>query len=384
MRFRHADGTVVHLAYCTNVHPAEDLEGVFRQLARFAAPVRELLGTRLLGLGLWLAHGVAAELRADPAQADRLAGELARHGLEVVTLNGFPYGGFQREVVKKAVYRPDWAEPARLRYTADLAWTLARLLPPDARAGSVSTLPLCWRDRWNDDWWRLAREQLGELRAELARVERETGRTIRLAFEPEPGCVVETTEQAVEHLAGLDPGRYGLSLDTCHLAVAHEDPAAAVARTRSAGLPVVKLQASVALEAPVPADPETRRALAAFAEPRFLHQTRERGGGGTDDLDEAPARLPGTRPWRTHFHVPLHADVPAPLRSTREVLQGTLEQVFGGPAALTDHVEVETYTWDVLPSELRPRDDAGLVRGIAAELAWMREALLATGLKEIA
>ncbi|HEX6447363.1 MAG TPA: metabolite traffic protein EboE [Streptosporangiales bacterium] len=387
MRMRHADGTVVHLAYCTNVHTAEDLDGVLGQLGRYAGPVRERLGVPVLGVGLWLARDVATALTDDAAALDKLRAELAAYGLEVVTLNGFPYRGFGGDVVKRRVYVPDWSDPARLAYTLDLARILARLLPEDVTRGSVSTLPLGWRAPWFRDRQEAAAVQLHALADRLAALEAETGRSIRVGFEPEPGCVVETTEDAVTHLDGLGGERLGVCLDACHLAVAHEQPEQAFARLSAAGLPVVKLQASCALEAADPGDTATREALAAFAEPRFLHQTREPAATGlraVDDLDEAlwgRRALPGRKPWRVHFHVPLHADPAPPLASTRDVLTGTLGSLLGGPTARVEHVEVETYTWEVLPGGRG--SDADLVAGIAAELDWTRRQLIALGLTEV-
>ncbi|MBE1502245.1 sugar phosphate isomerase/epimerase [Amycolatopsis lexingtonensis] len=372
MRFRHRDGTLVHLAYCTNVHQAEDLDGVLTQLARFGEPVRERLGVPRLGLGLWLARPVASELVANPAAVARLRSELVTRGLEVVTFNGFPYQGFHDPVVKHKVYRPDWATPERTQYTLDLARLLTELMPEDAVRGSVSTLPLGWRTEWQDD-----RGQLELLAKGLAELER----PVRVAFEPEPGCVIETTAQAAALLSDVDTERLGVCLDTCHLAVGFEDPAAALGRLEAAGLDVVKLQASAALEAASPKDPATRRALESFVEPRFLHQSNEGAPPGADDLDLALAGgLPGEAPWRVHFHVPLHADPAPPLTSTRPVLAATLAELFGGATARTDHVEVETYTWQVLPDA--PADDAGLVAGIAAELDWTRRSLIELGLEE--
>lgn len=374
MRFRHPDGTLVHLAYCTNVHQAEDLDGVLAQLVRYGEPIRERLGADRLGLGLWLARPVAGELLADAGAVARLRGDLARRGLEVVTLNGFPYQGFHDPVVKRKVYRPNWATPERTRYTLDLAKLLAELMPEDVVRGSVSTLPLGWRTEWVSD-----NGQLGLLAEGLAAQAGDSGRPVRAAFEPEPGCVIETTAQAVRLLSEVDTEWLGVCLDTCHLAVAFEDAGEALARLAAAGLDVVKLQASCALQADRPADPATRQALASFVEPRFLHQSTESAPPGADDLDAALAgALPGERPWRVHFHVPLHADPPPPLSSTRPVLEATLAELFGGPVARTDHVEVETYTWQVLPDA--PTDDAGLVTGLAAELDWTRSRLLGLGL----
>ncbi|MFI1710498.1 metabolite traffic protein EboE [Streptomyces griseoruber] len=393
MRFRHGDGTTVHLAYCSNVHQAEDLDGVVRQLASHAEPVREALGADLLGIGLWLARDVVTELSARPGAVRRLRAELTARGLETVTLNAFPYEGFHREVVKKDVYLPDWTDPARLRYTVDCARVLAGLLPDDARRGSVSTLPLAWRTPWPAGARDTARRAMDQLAYQLGELERETGRTIRVGFEPEPGCVVENTVQAARELGGLDPERLGICLDTCHLAVQFENPAQALRRLADAGLPVVKVQASSALQADDPADPAARRALAGFAEPRFLHQTRtappgtgtgmDTGTGtdtdtrtviGVDDLPDALAGgLDPGSPWRVHFHAPLHAAPEPPLSTTTTELTVALRELLGGPRAVCDHVEVETYTWSVLPEQLRPQDREGLVAGIAAELAWSRD-----------
>jgi sugar phosphate isomerase/epimerase len=387
MRLRHTDGSTVHLAYCTNVHPAETLDGIVTQLSDYAEPVRRRLGADRLGVGLWLPADTAAQLAADPASVARLRRELDERGLETFTLNGFPYRGFHAPVVKRAVYVPDWSEPARLDYTLNLARVLAGLLPEDAVRGSVSTLPLAWRTAWSGVQRAAAARQLHELALGLKRLEQETGRVVRVAVEPEPGCLAETTEQALDVLAGTDRDWIGLCLDSCHLAVAHEDPADAVARLLDAGVAVVKLQASAALSAAQPADPLVREALLPFAEPRFLHQTREPGPDGVllgaDDLGPALAgALPGREPWRIHYHVPLHQQPEPPLSSTTEVLRETLAQLFGGPRALTDHIEVETYTWSVLLDDRRPDRAGDLAAGLAAEIDWTRRELLALGLRD--
>ncbi|MFC8849530.1 MULTISPECIES: metabolite traffic protein EboE [unclassified Micromonospora] len=388
MRLRHGGGETVHLGYCTNVHPAEDLAGILAQLDTYAVPVRRALDADRLGLGLWLAAPVAAALAADPAARRRLRAELTARGLEVVTLNGFPYAAFQAPVVKHAVYHPDWTTPERLAYTLDLARVLADLLPDDAARGSVSTLPLAWRNPWDAGRADAARRRLDALAAGLAAVERDTGRTVRVGFEPEPGCVVESTGQAAALLAGTDPQRLGVCLDLAHLACAWEEPAAALGRLAAAGLPVVKVQVSAAIEAPAGAAEALRR----WVEPRFLHQTRAAGCGhaadpadpayAADDLDAAlAARLPGA--WRVHYHVPLHAPPEPPLTATVPVLRAALAALFAGPVAGCDHLDVETYTWGVLPVQRRPRDDAELAAGIAAELAFARDELVAVGLTSL-
>ena len=400
MRFRHPDGSTVHLAYCTNVHPAETLDGVLAQLRDHCEPVRRRLGRDRLGIGLWLARDAARTLDSDPSALRGLRGELDRRGLEVVTLNGFPYEGFGAEEVKYRVYKPDWADPERLDHTTALARVLAGLLPDDVTEGSISTLPLAWRTAYDDARAETARTALRTLAERLDSLEDLTGRSIRIGLEPEPGCTVETTHDAIAPLTAIAHERIGICVDTCHLATSFEDPHTALDALAEARIPVVKSQLSAALHAEHPHLPEVRDALAAFDEPRFLHQTRTsptlnsvRAGGapiaaglrGTDDLGEALRGdvLPDAAPWRAHFHVPLHAAPAAPLTSTLPVLEAALTRLVGGPHPLTRHLEVETYTWQALPPELRPRDRGRLADGIAAELALARDLLTDLGLKEL-
>ncbi|GAB2713714.1 metabolite traffic protein EboE [Streptomyces bullii] len=388
MRFRHPDGSTVHLAYCTNVHPAETLDGVLAQLRDHCEPVRRRLGRDRLGIGLWLAKDAARALVTDPSALRGLRGELDRRGLEVVTLNGFPYEGFGAQEVKYRVYKPDWADAERLDHTTALARVLAALLPDDVTDGSVSTLPLAWRTAYDEPGAEAARTALLTLAERLDALEELTGRSIRVGLEPEPGCVVETTHDAVAPLTSIAHHRIGICVDTCHLATSFEDPHTALDALAAAGVPVVKSQLSAALHAEHPHLPEVREALAAFAEPRFLHQTRTAtatGLRGTDDLGEALSggALPDGGPWRAHFHVPLHAAPAAPLTSTLPVLKAALARLVGGPSPLTHHLEVETYTWQTLPPELRPRARAQLTDGIAAELTLARDLLTDLGLKEL-
>ncbi|WP_405554001.1 metabolite traffic protein EboE [Streptomyces canus] len=388
MRFRHPDGTTVHLAYCTNVHPAETLDGVLAQLRDHCEPVRRRLGRDRLGIGLWLARDAAHALVSDPSALRYLRTELDRRGLEVVTLNGFPYEGFGAEEVKYRVYKPDWTDPERLDHTTALARVLTGLLPDDVTEGSISTLPLAWRTAYDDGSADKARTALLTLAERLDALQELTGRSIRVGLEPEPGCVVETTGDAIAPLTAIAHERIGICVDTCHLATSFENPHTALDALTAARVPVVKSQLSAALHAEHPHLPEVREALAAFDEPRFLHQTRtgtSAGLRGTDDLGEALTgdALPDGAPWRAHFHVPLHAAPAAPLTSTLPVLTSALTRLVGGPHPLTRHLEVETYTWQALPPELRPRGRTQLADGIAAELTLARDLLTDLGLKEL-
>ncbi|MGN6240673.1 MAG: metabolite traffic protein EboE [Cellulosimicrobium cellulans] len=389
------------LSYCTNVHPAEDLDGVVEQLVTYAGPVRAAAGLDVLGVGLWMPATLAHRLAVSPADRAWLRAVLDEQGLQVHTLNAFPYGGFHADVVKLDVYTPTWAQPERLAYTLECAEVLADLLPDDSDtlAGSISTLPLAWREPWSDADDEAATRAFVALGAGLRDLRERTGKVVRVAVEPEPGCVLDTVDDVVAWLAArtgsgvpeegrIDPEHVGVCLDTCHLAVSFADrragTAATVRRITDAGLRVVKVQASAALHVDDPSDPAARAAVGAFAEKRYIHQVRELTAAGdvlaADDLPDAlgdgPApgpgdavghALPGEGPWRVHFHVPLHHEPAAPLAATTDVLRDAVDAVRAAPHGDEAHLDVETYTWSVLPEGAAT---ASLVAGIAAELRW--------------
>lgn len=366
------------LSYCTNVHPAEDLDGVIRQLREYAGPIRQRSGLDVLGVGLWIPAVLARRLAASPRDLDLLRGVLTEEGLQLHTVNAFPYGGFHNEVVKLDVYKPTWAERERLDYTMDCAEVLAALLP-EGVAGSISTLPLAWRASWTTADDDAATAAFVELGFRLSELRERTGRTVRVAVEPEPGCVLDTVADVVAWLGarierGIDPEFVGLCVDTCHLAVSFADPAGAINQINAAGLRVVKVQASAALHVADPASAAARQSLHAFAEPRYLHQVRELGLEGVltaDDLGEALNALPAEGPWRVHFHIPLHHVPAAPLETTTQVLKQTVAAIETTAYADEVHLDIETYTWSVLPG-----GQVGLVEGIAAEIEWAAAHLL--------
>ena len=374
MRFRHPDGSTIHLAYCTNVHPAEDPDGVIRQLDGVAGHVRRILDVPRLGVGLWLTATAAATLTGDPRQLDELRRALDRNGLEVGTLNGFPYGGFHDPVVKHAVYRPDWTDPRRLDFTRDLARILGRLLPDDVGSGAISSLPLGWAGWLDDDARRVAMANVARLADDLAVMADETGVAVRVGLEPEPGCVLHTASGVAEQVAPLAPW-VGVALDACHLAVEFEDPVEVAAALDVSGARAVKLQVASALRL-ADADTSVRRTtLARYDEPRFLHQTRGNGNGsvvGVDDVGLVDDDFPSGGEWRVHFHQPVHIGGP---ETTQDLLTEALSVFVGGAEPLTHILEVETYTWNVLPPDRRPTSDGALAEALADELSWTRDRL---------
>src|SRR5512134_145877 len=180
-----------HLTYCTNVHPGVRLAEVLANLRMHVAAVKREMQADRFGVGLWLASDAVRELE-HPGALTELHETLDAEGLYLLTLNGFPYGPFHGRSVKTSVYQPDWLEPERLAYTNRLASILATLLP-DSVDGSISTLPGAFKPRVRSlaDTKQIAGALLQHVRV-LHRIREETGKTIRLALEPEPCCMFET------------------------------------------------------------------------------------------------------------------------------------------------------------------------------------------------
>ncbi len=399
-----ANGTV-HLTYCSNIHPAESWRETHENIRVHAVEVkaRSAPGTPF-GLGLRLSARAASELLAAPGALAALRAELDDLGMYVFTLNGFPYGAFHGVPVKVDVYRPSFREPERVRYTLQLIEILSALLPQGV-PGSISTVPIGFRPEFAAP---AAREQaaahLLDCAAALFHVREAQGADIALALEPEPACALETTEEALAFLneglfcasalarfgarIGLAPApaeqalrqHVGLCFDTCHAAVEFEAPRAAVRAIAAAGVRLAKVQATTGLHVE-PLDAAQREALAAFADPVYLHQVvaRCRAADGSVqlarflDLDQALASLAAAehRPecWRVHFHVPVFARELTPFANTQDFLREALEQVMADRTC--DQIEVETYTWSVLPERYRlPLNEL-----IAGELAWVERTL---------
>src|SRR2546425_9876320 len=194
MRIRFPDGGRTILTYCTNVHAIEDLESVLAALSRYCAPVRRRLGVRRLSLGLWLSRRSASALVASPDARTQLREALEANGLELVTLNGFPYGDFHAERVKEEVYRPDWADVRRHHYTLDLAHILCELLPADVEEGTISTLPLTYAPTSRPSSAEDSATILAHLAVDLDRLAGRHGRRIRVWLEPEPDRLLETSD----------------------------------------------------------------------------------------------------------------------------------------------------------------------------------------------
>jgi sugar phosphate isomerase/epimerase len=354
-------------------------------------------------VGLRLSAAAAYELlgtRERPGPIEAFAQELESLGLYVFTLNGFPYGPFHGEPVKQAVYRPDWSDPERLRYTLTLAAILDRLLAGSiggADTGSISTVPGGFRPETRDPAVReRIAAQLIHCAIELWRRHQAGGALIRLALEPEPRCMLETTAEALaffgQHLlsdaaiartraaTGVSPAaagellrrHLGLCIDTCHAAVEFEDPGQLLASVKAAGICIAKLQVTTGLRV-APVNAAAIEALRGFADPVYLHQVVATTDGGLVrflDLPEAIAAFESgahhPHEWRVHFHVPVFQRELPPFVNTDTFLEPLLAGVLRD--GLCSHLEVETYTWSLLPPRYRARS---VTEAIASELRWV-------------
>ena len=372
----------LHLTYCLNIHPGETLAEHRAAIRLHAVAVKQRLAPqRPFGLGLRLGAAAAAELGA-PAARQQLRSELDALGLYAFTINGFPYGQFHGARVKENVYAPDWRTRERLDYTCLLADILAELVP-DGMSGSISTLPGSFK-AWihNDADVRAMAKNLVACAKYLAALREKTGREIHVGLEPEPFCFLETTDEVIRFFEGplatacADAAEreqvrrhLGVCLDTCHVALQFESPLVALRRYRAAGIRVSKIQLSAALEtAAASAD-----ALRPFDEPVYLHQTKARFMNGEllawPDLPDALpaiAQSESLETVRVHFHVPLFWEGGAPLRSTATDLSA---EFFREACAATEHLEVETYTFAVLPEAMRA---GGVVDCICREIEWVQ------------
>ena len=391
-------GDRFHLTYCSNIHPGETWSAVDGALRASLPRIRGLLGLDgPMGVGLRLSAAAAESL--DHPEAIATFRAFLRDGdYYVFTINGFPYGAFHGERVKEQVYLPDWRTQARLGYTNRLASILATLLDGmNGIEGSVSTVPGGFRSalRGEADVRAIAANMLRHA-AHLVTLRARTGSTLTLAIEPEPACFIENTDDALDFFnrflfdsesiaqvaretgvrMGVEEVRrhIGICLDACHVAVEFEDPLVVLARFRAAGIRLCKIQVSSALRLEGLDASGLLSALERFAEDTYLHQVVERTDGQLVQYLDLPQALAAAaqapslrREWRVHFHVPVFLPALPLCDTTQRELSILLHALKDQPDC--PYLEVETYTWDVLPAEHRTSD---MCTAIARELSWTR------------
>ena len=390
-----------HLTYSTLVHPADDWEQLYNSLVTYLPRVKErIAGNKAFGVCLRLSAKTAATLAGSAAERDKLKKFLADNNMYVYTVNAFVYGHFKGDLVKEQVYEPDWRSEERTGYTINVADVLADVGAP-GMALSIQSAPLGFKPRvTGDDVVKSYTDHVLRVVAHLIALQARTGRTVQLALEPEPYCFLETTDEtidyftkhlysgaAVEKLAKLAHipiseanealrRHLGIVYDICHQAVEYENISESLQKLVDAGIPVFKLQEAAALHIPEVTQPVVDT-LKRYAKTIYLTQTLERKDGkitkflNVDDAISAFEKNPGPREWRTHIHVPVFLDDLGQFRTTRFAIEDALR--FHKSKPLSPHLEVETYTWDMLPNSLKSGD---IVDYICRELEWVRGQLV--------
>jgi hypothetical protein len=376
-----------HLAYSTNVHRGETWNETFHALKQYTLAVRASVAPKEpFGIGLRLSDRASREL-IEPQTLASFRGWLDANDCYVFTINGFPFGKFHGGPVKEQVFAPDWTTSERLDYTNRLFDILAVLLPNDCE-GSVSTLPGSFKE------FATGEEQVDAIDLNLwrsvdhiAALSERSSRDLHLGVEPEPFGLFENTSETLRFFERLQSRRpaddrlarhLGVNYDTCHFAVEYEESGESLRALRAAGIRISKLHLSSALRtAPTR---ESVALLHSFADHVYLHQVIARTAGGDlrryKDLPIALAQSEPATEWRIHFHVPLYAELQMPLATTVDHVVGVLDWLAATPRGCS-HLEIETYTWEVLPEHLRSAD---LVDQLTREYEWTLRRLAERGL----
>jgi hypothetical protein len=394
-------GRLGHLSYSTLVHPGDDWAQMSQSLRTYVPQVKARVSpNQPFGLSLRLAATSAELLAKDKGARDALKQFIAEHDLYLYTVNAFPYGTFKDTVVKEQVYEPDWRSEERTRYTMNVADVIADVAP-EGVVTSIQTAPLGFKPRvTGPDVVAAYTENVLRVVAHLVGIEARTGKTIGLALEPEPYCYLDTTDEAigyfkdhiytgrsVERLAKLANipvsdaimalrRHLGVVFDIGHQSVGFEDIPTSLQKLVDAGVPILKLQEVTAMRMPQVTD-EVVEQLKRFAKTVYLTQTVEMRDGkltrylNLEDAFAAWQKDPGPREWRTHFHLPVFLDdLGGQFRTTRPGLVDALKMHKDKP--LSGQLEIETYTWDVLPDHLKTGD---IVDYVCREIEFVREQL---------
>lgn len=389
-----------HLTYCTNIHPGNGWNEVFANLQRYVLPLQARLAPgEKFGIGLRLSDIDSRELLQGEA-LQRFQNFLRDHNLYVFTLNGFPYGPFHGQPVKAQVHAPDWRAEERVAYTLRLLQILTTLLP-DGMDGSISTSPLSyktWVDTQDTAAWECFTDNIVRIAQALVQVKQEQGKLLHLDIEPEPDGLLENSEELLRFYTDwlLERGARLLAkalhcdrdearahllehirvcFDTCHVAVAYEEPATVLERFEQFGIKIGKVQISSALKVFFPNEEKARADLAAtlapFAESTYLHQVIQKHHDGTflhyPDLIEALPHIQDQHiaQWRIHFHVPVFLERYGAFLSTQDTTKRSFDLLT--QRRFCSHLEIETYTWSVLPEDLRK----DLLDSITREYQWV-------------
>jgi len=392
-----------HLTYSTLVHPGDTWEEMWDSLTRYVPQVKARVSPdHPFGVSLRLSHESADTLTQSAEERQKLKQFLADNDLYLYTVNAFPYGPFKNRVIKLDVYEPDWASRQRTDYTKKVADILAEVCSPDVNP-SIQSPPLGYKGNvTGDNVVQAFAANVREVAAHLHRLHEKTGRIVTLALEPEPSCFLETTAETVAFFtevlrsdASLDAlgnelgvdreaarailrRHIGTVYDICHQAVEFEDISASLQSLVDNDVPVFKLQEAAAVRI-AHVTPEAVDALREYADSVYLTQTIQRKDGELkfflnleDAFADFEADPSGDREWRIHFHVPVFLEnLGDQFQTTRFAIEEAL--AFHKANPISAQLEIETYTWDVLPDNLKT---GNIVDYICMELDWVKSQLI--------
>ncbi len=391
------------LTYCSNIHTGEDWQHHFSELQKNIPLIKKnVCPNKPFGIGLRLANQASIDL-SEPKNLQDFQQWLVDNDCYVFTMNGFPYGGFHDVVVKDNVHAPDWTSRERADYTIRMFRLLAQILPNELTEGGISTSPLSYRFWWKDEKSlteavQTATQNILLVVDDLIKIAEETGKILHLDIEPEPDGILENSVEfinwyqnilmplAIEHFAKKSISATSvkeiinthvqLCYDICHFGVSYEEPQPAINQLNSLGIKVGKIQISSAIKVDFTTDIEAKlKALAQYDEPTYLHQVVAlRVDGKFDkysDLKQAIDNFEEGKytQWRVHFHVPLFLETYGLLSSTQAEIIKTLAIQKATP--FTNHLEIETYTWGVLPASVQVPLNESIIR----EITWVQSIL---------
>ncbi len=382
----------IHLAYCTNIHRGSDWGETFKSLREDALRVKGRVSpSRPYAIGLRLGDLASRQL-SQPGQLKEFKLWLSENDCYVFTINGFPYGEFHGTRVKENVYTPDWTTVDRVEYTKRLFEILAEIAPSDS-GGSVSTVPCSYKEFiTSSDQVEIMRKNLWEVIDYIDDLSVRTGKDLHLGLEPEPLCFLETTDEMVRFYQDMKSDRpddlsisrrFGINYDTCHLAVEYEEAVDAIKSLLREGIRISKLHFSSAMK--VRPLPHVIQGLSPYAEDIYFHQVIARSSNGVlrryrdlpDAIELATQGLTqDDQEWRIHFHLPLHCSPTELFGTTIDQLKRVIEYLGENPD-ICSHIEMETYTWEVLPDNMRQRD---VVDQLVDEYNWTLKKLADQGI----
>ena len=382
-----------HLSYCSNIHPGEIWEEHFANLQVTVPKVKkDVCPNERMGLGLRIANLASIHLTEDTNKMAALKAWLAQEKLYIFTLNGFPYGGFHNTIVKDQVHAPDWTSQDRVNYTRRLIDILSQILPDDLSEGGISTSPLSYKYWWDNRSAACAQAtmELLKLVPYLAQTEQKTGKWIHIDIEPEPDGLLENHREFVDWYtdmlipfaitAGVPEEwvrrHIHICFDVCHYGVSFDKPAESLQELAAKNISIGKIQISSALRIDLRNQALERiESLKQYEEPTYLHQVKALKKDGSydqfKDLSEALEQFKEGvyDEWRVHFHVPLFLDSYGLLNSTQAEISETLS--YHQSHNVTRMMEIETYTWGVLPAEYQENIETSVAR----EITYIQELL---------